>query len=420
MRYLYTCMLWLLTPYFIIRLYWKSRKLSAYRSRILERFCLNQSPEKRVDIWVHAVSLGEVRSIVPLIESLLTASYRVLLTTMTPTGSECVLKHFGQRVLHQYFPYDIPWVLKRFFKRFKPKLGLIIETELWPNLIVQAQRANVRLLLGNARISDGAFKQYKRVSFFFRPILQCFEGIFTQSEEDSQKFVELGAHADCVHTFGNLKFDQDLSQMTLAQMDALSNRWGEGRKVIIAASTHEDEERQLLHILPELKAAIPDLLFLIAPRHPERFHSVYQTSLELGWQSGLKSDLQSIHPKIDVVIIDTLGDLMSLYPYCHYAFVGGSLVPVGGHNVLEPIVCNVPVFCGKYMQNSKAIVGALIKAEAIQIIAEAGHFSPLIVEMEAQPELRLAQIARAQDVLIKNRGTSTRYLEIVKTLLPLS
>ena len=418
MRIIYTFLLYLFIPFILLRLYWKGRRLPAYRQRILERFSLSSANASApVDIWLHAVSLGEVVAATPLIDALLMKQWKVLVTTMTPTGSQQVIKRFGQQVTHQYLPYDIPWALRRFFKKNQPRLGIIMETELWPNLIDMAKQMGIPLLLANARLSDQSFKSYEKVKLMFKPILQQFTAIFAQSEEDVNRFVSLGAPSASVYMLGNIKFDLQLPTLSNHHSLPLDNQWAKDRVVVIAASTHHDEEHQLLLRLNRLKVVIPNVLLVIAPRHPERFQAIYQLCLAEGFRTGIRSEPNTIDATIDVLVIDSLGELLGFYQQSDYAFVGGSLVPVGGHNVLEPIAMRVPVFCGPYMMNSKAICRDLLMADAMVMVKNADALIDAINAMHQNKTQRIRQIDNATAVLLANQGTVARYMEKIELVL---
>lgn len=414
LRYTYTTLLYLLTPFLLLRLYWKGRRTPAYRQRIRERFSFGPIVATEVDVWLHAVSLGEVVTAMPLIDALLAKQLRVLVTTMTPTGSQQVLSRFGQSVSHQYVPYDLPYALQRFFKKMNARVGIIMETELWPNLIYQAGKAGVPLLLANARISDKAYQSYDKVRFFFKPLLAQFRAIFAQSDVDANRFIALGAPLENVQVLGNMKFDLHIPVFNQDGFKQLKMAWGASRPVLIAASTHDDEERQLLTELIQLKAAIPDLILLIAPRHPERFKTVYELSQQHGFKTGLRSQAAtSIDSQTDIVVLDSLGELLGFYQLSDYAFVGGSLVPIGGHNVLEPIALQVPVFCGPFMQNSKTICADLCAAGAMQMVEHVDALCKAIIAMHQDPLSKTHQITNATAVLEANRGCVARYLDAV-------
>ena len=418
MRRIYTILLYLFIPFILLRLYWKGRRLPAYRQRMSERFSCGAIVSPQVDVWLHAVSLGEVIAATPLIERLLENKLRVLVTTMTPTGSAQVVRRFGQRVSNQYVPYDFPWALRRFFNTIQARVGIIMETELWPNLIMEASNAGVSLFLANARISNGAFKQYAGIRFLLKPVLNRFVFILPQSQLDADRFIALGAPSDRVRMLGNMKFDVQVTVAHATAVAFLKQAWGGTRTVVIAASTHEGEERQLLSVFRQLQHAIPDVLLLIAPRHPERFQSVYLLCQQHGLNTGLRSDARSLNPENEIVVIDSLGELLSFYAVSDYAFVGGSWLPaVGGHNVLEAIALGIPVFCGVYMQNSQSIMDALLEAHAIEQVADAALLMAAIVALHDNRALRREQVDRATSILVANQGAVSRHLDSIQSFI---
>lgn len=417
MRYVYTFLFYLITPFIILRLYWKGRKLKSYRTRIKERFFLGSVRHtKPVDVFIHAVSLGEVVAATPLIVAMLEKNWRVLVTTMTPSGSDQVCKRFGATVEHQYLPYDLPTVLNRFFKQIKPRIGIIMETELWPNLIYCAKKNKIPLVLLNGRISNRAYPKYQHARFMFKSILNQLTQILVQSKEDQHRFISLGAPSNKVCIGGNIKYDVQpiVAQEPLRQL--FMNACG-SRIILTLASTHHDEEKQILAHMPVLKQVIPNLLILIAPRHPERFQIVYQLCHGLGYKTALRSSPETIMPETDVVIIDSLGELNLFYSLSHYAFVGGSFVPVGGHNVLEPIALQIPVFCGPFMNNSKAICDELVKAAALCQVVNAQEMIEKVIVMQQDKKQRERQIKNATAVLQANQGVLIKFMECIESYL---
>ncbi|MCW8399726.1 lipid IV(A) 3-deoxy-D-manno-octulosonic acid transferase [Legionella sp. PATHC038] len=417
MRFFYSFLMYLLTPFILVRLWWKGRSLPAYRERILERFFLAKQEYKPVDVWIHAVSLGEVIAAIPLIDAMLEKNWSLFVTTMTPTGSERVQARFGNKVTHQYLPYDLPGILKRFFKQIQPRVGVIMETELWPNLIYQARAAKVPLLLANARISDDSLNGYKKIKFLIKPILNQFSAILAQGEEDARRYTTLGARNEIVHVLGNMKFDLQTNTIDSKRFSDLKSHWGAERVAVIAASTHDNEEAQLLAHLKRLQQAIPGLIFLIAPRHPERFQTVYQLCLQSGFKTGLRSDLNTLSPENEIVVLDSLGELLGLYQISDYAFVGGSLVPVGGHNVLEPIAMNVPVLSGSQVHNFKAICNDLKSAQGILLVQQANEVIDGIIKLHTDPTFRQQMIKNANAVFEKNKGSVMRHLQQIEGVI---
>lgn len=409
--------MYFLTPYLLFRLWWKGRRLPGYRQRTGERFCVGTTMEKPIDVWVHAVSLGEVIAATPLIDAMLNKQWSVLITTMTPTGSERVKARFGDKVAHQYVPYDLPDVIKRFFKQRQPKVGVIMETELWPNLIYYAHKASVPLLLANARLSERSLKGYMRFKFLFKPVLNQFSAILAQSKDDASRFIALGAQNELVHDLGNMKFDLQTNTIDTERFKQLKEYWGAERVAVMVASTHDDEESQILSQFRRLQNAIPNVILLIAPRHPERFQTVYQLCMQAGFKTGLRSDLKTLSPENEVVVLDSLGELLGLYQISDYAFVGGSLVPVGGHNVLEPIAMHIPVLSGKHVHNFKAICNDLEDAQAIALVNQADELIDVIIKLYSDKSLQDRMVQNATTVLQRNKGSVDKHLQKIEVAL---
>ncbi len=378
---------------------------------------LNTSSPDTVDVWIHAVSLGEVIAATPLISAMLQEGWKVLVTTTTPTGSQRVIQQFNDSVVHQYLPYDLPLLQKRFFRRYRPRLGVIMETELWPNTINQAEKAGIALLLVNARLSERSMKGYLRAAFFFKKLLHQFTSILTQSDEDKRRFLKLGASEDKVQTMGNIKFDLQKKITSKDIYQTLQNYWGKERPVLIAASTHDNEEAQVLSHLRVLQQGIKHLVLLIAPRHPERFHTVYAYCKQQGFRTGLRSQSETLTPECEVVILDSLGELLGWYGISDYAFVGGSFVPVGGHNVLEPIAMQVPVFTGPHIHNFKTICRELEAHHALQIVESPQALVSALIALSADEQARLKQVKEASKILEENKGAlDFCFREIRRTL----
>lgn len=411
MHFIYSFTMYLLTPFLLLRLWWKGRQLPAYRARIAERFCWGVQPKASYDAWIHAVSLGEVIAVIPLVDKLLAKKWRILITTMTPTGSDRVRTYFGDAVNHCYIPYDLPLLIDRFYSANTIKLGIIVETELWPNLIIRAHRFGIPLFLINARLSERSSYGYKKGAFFFKPLLNHFQTIFAQSTTDAERFIAVGAKSDKVRVVGNIKFDADTTSIEPLIFNQIKQAFGRERCVVLFASTHDDEEYQLLAQVSVLQKSIFNVIVLIAPRHPERFKRVHQLAIEYGFNTGLRSQLGSISPDNDVVILDSLGELAGFYQLSDYAFVGGSLVPVGGHNVLEPIAMKVPVITGSFVNNFKTICDDLNSAEAIAMVNDAKAVIAKIVELHHNPIKKQAMIDNATQLLEANKGVVERYVK---------
>ncbi|MCW8449934.1 lipid IV(A) 3-deoxy-D-manno-octulosonic acid transferase [Legionella quinlivanii] len=417
MRYIYSFFMYLMTPWLLFRLWWKGRQLPAYRDRIGERFWAGMAPVPNIDVWVHAVSLGEVIAVTPLINEMLAKNWRLLITTMTPTGAEQVKTKFGDRVLHRYIPYDLPDVLQRFFVSVKPRAGVIVETELWPNLIHYASQAKIPLMLINARLSERSCRGYQKIKWLIKPVINQFTWILAQSDEDGRRFQQLGAKEGLVQTIGNMKFDlqtKDIDQGLFLQLKAA---WGPDRPVLIIASTHDNEEEQILQQLTRLQASIKNILVLIAPRHPERFQKVNLLAEQAGFKTALRSKPETISSETDVITLDSMGELLGFYQISDYAFVGGSFVPIGGHNVLEPIAMKVPVFSGPEVHNFKTICRDLMNANAMIIVQSAAELIDRVVALHANEAEKEKLVLNATQVLKANKGAVARYLAVLETFV---
>lgn len=417
MRQVYSFLMYLLTPYLLFRLWWKGRRLPAYRKRIAERFGLDAGTIKPVDVWVHAVSLGEVIAATPLIDAMLDKNWSILITTMTPTGSERVTARFGAKVSHRYVPYDLPCVLRRFFRQVQPRVGVIMETELWPNLIDQAHAAKVPLLLANARLSERSLTGYMRLKSLFKSVLNQFTAVLAQSDDDAKRFNALGAKDNLVQVLGNMKFDLQTNTIDTTKFQELKSHWGSERPVVIAASTHDDEESQILAHFRRLQKAIPNVILLIAPRHPERFQAVYQLCSGQGFSTGLRSVSDTLSDNNEIVVLDSLGELLGLFQISDYAFVGGSLVPVGGHNVLEPIAMNIPVLSGNQVHNFKTICRDLEDANAIILVNQADELIDAIIKLHTDNEFKQQMVKNATRVLESNKGSVEKHLQKIETCM---
>jgi 3-deoxy-D-manno-octulosonic-acid transferase len=417
MLIIYSFFMYLLTPYLLLRLWWKGKKLPAYRKRIAERFCIGTKQNEPTDVWLHAVSLGEVIAATPLIEAMLKKKWSILITTMTPTGSEQVTKRFGDKVSHRYIPYDLPSVFRRFYTQIKPRIGIIMETELWPNLINQAHAAAIPLVLANARLSNRSLKGYLKLKLLFKPLLNQLTAILPQSEDDAKRFIALGAREELIQVLGNMKFDLKTNTIDSSKFEELKRLWGTERIVVIAASTHDDEETQIVRHLPLLQTAIPNVVLLIAPRHPERFQLVYMLCIQAGLNVGLRSKPQSLSTKNEVVVIDSLGELLGMFQISDYAFIGGSFVPVGGHNVLEPIAMQIPVLSGTQVHNFKTICSDLKEANALQLVNHAQELIDAIINLHKDQKFRAQMVKNATAVLESNKGALAKHLLKIESIL---
>lgn len=422
MRLLYTLLLYVAAPFVLLRLLWKSRQLPEYRGRIGERFGFVAAAPSGVAAWVHAVSVGEALAALPLIEQLLArhGDGQVWVTTTTPTGSARITAAFGARVRHSYAPYDLPGAVARCLARMRPQRLIVMETELWPNLFRACARAGIPLVIANARLSPRSFAGYSKLRGFAGATLTDCTAIAAQSEADAARFIALGASSQRVRAIGNLKFDLALPAALCMQGRALRQRFG-ARPVWVAASTHEGEEAAALAAHAALLALLPEALLILVPRHPQRFDAVWQLVLESGLAPGRRSRQQALdaagHPAaldaVQVFLGDSMGEMFLYLAAADLAFVGGSLVPVGGHNILEPAALGLPVLFGPQMHNFEQARALLLERGAAVQIADAPMLAAEAAVLLADAPRRAAMGAAGAAAVAGNRGALERLFALL-------
>ena len=419
LRYIYSGLFYLALPVLLLRQLWRARLAPAYAKRWSERFALVAVPEEqRQGIWLHAVSLGEFMAARGLIEALLQKfpQLPMLITTTTPTGSLKVQQTFGERVQHQYLPYDLPDAVSRFLGQIQPRLGIIMETELWPNLFAACQHRDIPLLLANARLSARSAKGYQRICRITQRMLQAVHALAAQSPVDAERFIAVGMDATQVQVLGNLKFNQSIPADAKSLGEQLRSSWGRNRSVWIAASTHEGEETQILAAHAKICEMIPDVLLLLVPRHPERFDKVAQLVAGQGYCVQRRSQ-ETPDPSCQVFIGDSMGELMMYYAAADVAFVGGSLMPIGGHTPLEPIALGVPSVMGPHIFKMQAIADLLLQHQAMIAVDDADSLAAQITALLSDRQQCAAIVSHATVLLEENRGAVEKHVQWVDELL---
>lgn len=419
LRGLYSVALYLLAPITIYHLIWRGFRQPAYFQRWHERYGIYYDAPHTRTLWVHAVSVGEVNAAVPLVNALRRGrpDLRLLVTTITPTGSERVRALWGDDVEHVYLPYDLPGAVARFLAHHRPHAALIMETELWPNLLFGCRDHGVPAYILNARLSERSLRGYRVLAPLVGRALRTVRTVAAQSLADGVRFVRLGARSEQVVDVGNLKFDVSVPDTLDAFAAECAGHCG-SRRVWIAASTHADEEAAVVAIHRRLRATIPDLLLLWAPRHPERFRIVAEHARAAGWQVSTRSRARWPQAGDDVFVVDTLGELMHFYACADVAFVGGSLQPVGGHNLLEPAAAGTPIVTGPHLHNFAEIARRLDEAHALRIGADADAVADALAALLADAEARAA-MSRAGHALVEaGRGALAHTLVLLKPALP--
>ena len=421
--------LFVIFPMALVRLLVRSKKAPAYRARIAERLGWVKEPGPSGGLWVHAVSVGEVLAAVPIVKALLDShpQLTVMITTMTPTGSERVTSIFqqemGSRVFHTYCPYDIPWLIQRFLHSVQPKALIVMETELWPELIHQTSKRNIPVIVANARLSKRSAKGYRRFYSFVKNMLrQDISMLAVQSESDKRRFKALGVPAERCQVTGTVKYDIQVPQSVLNQAATLKDEWA-GRRVWIAASTHQGEDLPLLEVHKHLRNRLgDDVLLVLVPRHPERFNEVAALIESQGFLCQRRSSTAQadvLSPEVGVYLGDTMGELLMLYGTADVAFVGGSIVETGGHNPLEPVALDVPVVVGPYMFNFAEVHKQLLRAKGILQVGLCSdddvqkELTACIEALFTDESKRRVQIEGARDVMSRNKGALSRLMALL-------
>ncbi len=418
-RRLYTLILYMLMPVVVGRLIWRGWRNREYWRRWGERFGRFPSPEMNSPIWIHAVSVGEVRAAQPLVREIKQRwpAIPLLVTTTTPTGSEQVKALFGESVLHTYLPYDLPGPVKRFLDGAQPRLALIMETELWPNLFHGCASRKIPIIIANARLSARSLRGYRRVSSLIRETLRSIYLVAAQGEQDAERFRQLGMEADRIRVTGSMKFDQPLPEGLQKHAGELRRRLGEKRMLWIAASTHQGEEEQILDALRQVRREHPDCLLMLVPRHPERFGRVAELCSRAGFRVVRRSSGRPCDQDVDIFLGDTMGELMLFYAASDVAFVGGSLVPTGGHNMLEPAALGKPVIAGPHLFNFTEIAAAMERAGALCRVADGAELAEVTSRLLSSPEERAGMGEAGRRLVQQNRGALQRVLDLVRPCL---
>jgi len=419
LRILYTVLLYLLAPAVLLRLAWRGLRAPDYLRRWPERFAIIEPAVGEQVIWLHAVSVGEVQAAEPLIRTLIEQrpEYSLLVTTVTPTGSARVRELFGNDVAHVYAPYDLPGSVARFLDRVKPRLAVVLETELWPNLFHACRRRNIPLLLVNARLSERSERGYHKLSGLVAQTLACVTRIAAQGEQDAQRFAALGASDAQLAVTGNLKFEQRMAPSLRERAEVLRREWGSNRPVWIAASTHEGEEVMVLDAFDSILERFDNCLLVLVPRHPERFAAVTLLCRQRGYATRQRSEHKPCTPHTRVFVGDSMGELPLFYAASDVAFVGGSLVRHGGHNLLEPAALGVPVVSGPHVFNFTEISRLLVDAGGCEIVEDLAALERGVSHWLEDANSRHEAGERGRQAVEKNRGALEGVLGMIEEQL---
>jgi 3-deoxy-D-manno-octulosonic-acid transferase len=420
LRFVYLLAVYLAAPVISAVFLWRGLRDRGYWRNFGERFGFG-APAAPHGVWIHAVSVGEVQACAPLV-GVLRQRYPDLpltVTAVTPTGAARARALFGGAAQVRYVPFDLPGAVRRFFARVQPRLAVIVETELWPNLYRECGRRRVPLVLASARLSARSVGRYRRLGALFRDTLSQAAVVAAQGTGDAERFQALGADPASTHVTGNLKFDFELPPQTVERGARLREQYAPARALWVAGSTHGGgEEQTLLEAQRRVRALHPEALLVLAPRHPQRFAEVAALLHQGGVSFVRRSQgAAAAAHTCEVLLLDSLGELLDFYAAADVAFVGGSLVPIGGHNLLEPAALGVPILTGPYNSNSEEIARLLIASGAAEVVRDAGTLGARIGTLLANPEARVRIGAHGRASVDSNRGALGKLLGLIEPLL---
>lgn len=418
MRFIYNLLLYIIFPLLPIRLFLRSFKNSLYMKDLESRFAIYHCPKLKSSIWVHVVSLGEAISAIPLIKSLksLYPNENIVVTTMTPTGLQRLRGVFGDEVIHLYVPYDYPHMVKRFLNHFNPILFIVIETEIWPNILHYTKNKNIPILLANARLSPVSFEKYLRIKFFIKNALNCIDCVMAQSIKDGERFLALGLSPEKLTVIGNIKFDMSFPSDVKSEAENIAGDCGLDvrRPIWIAASTHDGEEEKVLIAARKILMELKNTVLILVPRHPERFDKVFNLCKKQGFKVVRYSENRVCDENTEIILGDVMGKLLQFYSLSDVAFVGGSLVPIGGHNILEPAYCGVPILTGNYLENFLDITKLFFDSNAAIKVHNEDELAENVLKVFLDEKLRISMTSSANKIVDENKGALQKVLSYVE------
>lgn len=420
----YNAALALIKPLYQSRIRKRATDPEQLQQELTERFGPFQPPKNLHAIWFHVVSVGETNAAQPLIEHYLKSGHPVLVTNTTKTGQARAKSLFLKAPyldLFQavYLPADQKVLIRDFYQQYQPKLLLLMETELWPNLLDQAPEFDVAAILLNARLSEKSAKGYARVKGLTRSMLQQLSQLLAQDTATQQRYIELGITAEKTQVLGNIKFDITAPQSFVEHAANLKQAWQlAGRKIMILASTHAPEEKEILSALKSALDSNPKLLCIVVPRHPERFDEVFQAAQSLNLITQRRSLAQNIEADTQVYLADSMGEMWLWYALSQACYVGGSLnEPGGGHNILEPIALNVPTVLGKNYFNFQTIVDEFVQADAVEVVQDAQQAAEVLLEL-LQDQIKAQRLnTAAQRIMQLNTGSLAKHIQVIDRYL---
>ncbi|MGA9854139.1 MAG: lipid IV(A) 3-deoxy-D-manno-octulosonic acid transferase [Gammaproteobacteria bacterium] len=418
-RFLYSLALLLLLPFAFAWMFWRTLRQTGHADKLGERFGSSPYLPRNEIIWLHGASVGEIRAMAPLVKALHRdfPKHPLLVTSFTGTGRVQAQAMFGAQALVAQLPYDLPFCVNRWLKCVSPVIGIVMETEIWPNLYAACARRHIPLLLVSARLSERGLRQFRRMPRLVRAALTQATAIAVQTALDADGFRQLGAPQERLSVMGNLKFDVQLPETLKQEGKALRTKLFGKATVIIAGSTRDGEEAQVLTAFRSLLEQHPDCVLVLAPRHPQRTSGVAELIKDLGFVCRRRSVGELALKSGEVLLLDTLGELTHFYATGHLAFVGGSLVPLGGHNLLEPAALGLPVLAGPNLDNVRDIAGMLKDAGGLIVVNDAKNLGEAFIWLVGNPSTRQHIGQAAQQTVAANRGALDKAIKLIGLVL---
>lgn len=419
LAFIYTALLYLIAPLALAATALRGLRDPAYRDRLRERLGRTRVRFAVPPIWIHAVSVGEVQAAAALVRAVRRRYPQrpLLITTATPTGAQRVSALFGDSARHAYLPYDLPGAVRRFLTTIGPAIAVIMEREIWPNLFRECGRRGIPILLASARLSERSAQRHRRLARLFGQALAGDVTIAAQTALDAERFRALGADSARVHVTGNVKFDLDIAPDVRRAGESLRSTQFAARPVWVAGSTHEEEEDVLLDAHERARSSLPELLLILVPRHPYRFDQVRAWLKARRVPFVARSSADPVTADTSVLLGDTLGELPMFYAACDMAFVGGSLVPVGGHNLLEPAALARPILVGPHNFNGEEIAQMFLANDAAVEVHSASPLSAALVELATDPARRTEMGTRGRAIVESNGGALERVMQLIEPML---
>lgn len=421
MRALYSLVMMLATPFVLGYLALRGLRDTRYWHGWPERLVLGRV-SRPSEIVIHAASVGEVNAAAALVRGLLATpgTGRLLLTTFTPTGAARARALFGDRLAYALAPLDLPGATRRFLQRHRPSAMLIVETEIWPNLLAAARQRQIPAIVVNARLSEQSMRNYTRIGGWMRPAFAGLDRVLAQSTGDAERFERCGTPRSRIEVSGNLKFDAAAPPDSRAIGALLRQEWGDDRPVLVAGSTHEGDETALLEAFGAILTRFPSALLVLAPRHPERFHRVATRISKRGYRLGRHSETGPDDQRTQCLLVDAIGVLQNYYAAADLAFVGGTLAPVGGHNLLEPAALGKPLLFGPHLDNVREIAAQLLEAGAAVQVGNAQDLAEEVKTLLEDASRRTGMGLAGARLVANGQGALKRTLDVIGALLAAS